>query len=70
MDGKIIADVQGVKLMDSSGKRVIARLASKLNVEVLEKNQRPFTKGVWTKVKTPQGKQGWVNADNVDVQPE
>lgn len=38
MNWRIIADVQGVKMMDSSGKRIIARLASKLNVEVLEEN--------------------------------
>jgi len=67
MTGKIIADVQGVKLM-KNGVRVIERLASGLEVDVLEREQRPFNAGVWTKVKTPQGKVGWIPCDNVDIQ--
>lgn len=65
MKGKIVADVQGAKVFRNDGTHVIMRLAPKTEVQVLEADRRPFVQGEWTKIRTPSGKIGWVNAGSV-----
>lgn len=64
MNHEIIADVHGTKLFDNQS-RVKVYLKAHTKVEVIEANQTPFPAGIWTKVKTEEGKTGWVDADKV-----
>ena len=64
MKHEIVTDVHGQKLFDNKF-RVKALLPAHLEVEVIKAEQRPFVAGTWTKVRTPAGKVGWVDADHV-----
>jgi hypothetical protein len=64
MRHEIVTDVHGQKLFDNQS-RVKAWLPAHLGVEVIEAEQRPFPAGTWTKVRTPAGRVGWVDADHV-----
>ena len=64
MKHEIVADVFGQKLLDNQG-RAKNHLPAHLEVEVLDADQQPFPAGTWTKVRTPSGKVGWVDADHV-----